>query len=45
MEEIATRAGKSEKARRGRQSGQIIRRGDNKFLIRVFLGRDEATGR
>ena len=26
-------------------AGQIVRRGDNKFLVRVFLGRDEQTGK
>jgi integrase len=28
-----------------RRTGQIIRRGDNKFLCRIFLGRDDVTGR
>lgn len=36
---------KNEKAKRGRQAGQIVKRGDNKYLIRVFLGRDESTGK
>lgn len=26
-------------------AGQIIKRGDNKFLVRVFLGRDDQTGK
>jgi integrase len=45
MIEEETTAGKSEKARRGRQAGQIIRRGENKYLIRLFLGREDATGK
>lgn len=28
-----------------RRTGQIIRRGENRFLCRVFLGRDDVTGK
>jgi len=36
---------KTEKAKRSRTAGQIIKRGDKKYLIRIFLGRDETTGK
>jgi len=36
---------KTEKAKRGRRAGQIVSRGDNKWLIRVYLGADPATGK
>ena len=41
-------AGKPEqgkKSKQARRTGQIVARGDNKFLVRVFIGRDEATGK
>lgn len=35
----------SSKGRRKRMPGQIIQRGERKFLVRVFLGRDPNTGK
>ena len=37
-------ATKNRKARKARRAGQIIERGERKYLIRIFLGRD-ATGK
>jgi integrase-like protein len=39
------RAGKPDKKPKTRPAGQIIKRGEKKYLIRIFLGRDEATGK
>ena len=33
------------KKTRGRTSGQIVKRGEKKYLIRIFLGRDDSTGK
>jgi len=43
--EEGERAEKAGERGMARKTGQIIRRGDNKFLCRIFLGRDEVTGR
>jgi len=37
--------GKRDRKPKPRRAGQIIARGDGKFLVRVFLGRDEDTGK
>jgi integrase len=36
---------KTRKKRKTRRAGQIIERGDNKHLVRVYLGTDETTGK
>jgi hypothetical protein len=33
-----------DKEKRRRPAGQIRKRGEKKYLIRIFLGRDEDTG-
>jgi hypothetical protein len=30
---------------KSRPAGQIVKRGEKKYLIRIFLGRDESTGK
>jgi hypothetical protein len=45
MADEADKAGKPDKAKRTRTAGQIIKRGEKKYLIRIFLGRDDATGK
>jgi integrase len=41
LKEVPTK----QKARKARRSGQIVTRANNKHLVRVFLGTDEATGK
>jgi integrase len=45
MTEEPDKTGKAEKKPKTRPAGQIIKRGEKKYLIRIFLGRDEVTGK
>jgi integrase len=44
-DEADNKSGKAEKKPKTRPAGQIIKRGEKKYLIRIFLGRDDATGK
>ncbi len=48
IEEAMKQTAKSMKATEpatARRAGQIVRRGENKFLVRIYLGRDDVTGK